>query len=182
MITITLPSAVLPAALPAALLAALLAATPAPAAQSGRKKAEEPAPKVDYSNVDPVVVPPAQLAVFTDAEFERRFAESYAADTDLEPKLADPEKKQMLAILKFIQEEKMGEAAALIEQTRSASSSAVFDFTLANIYFQDEKLDQAIAEYTVAVQKFPKFRRAWRNLALLHVRNGDVTKALPALV
>jgi tetratricopeptide (TPR) repeat protein len=149
-------------------------------AQSSKKKKEE-APKIDYSNVDPVVVPAAQLAVFTDADFERRFAESYAAETDIEPKLADPEKKQMLEVLKFIQAEKMGEAAALIEQTRTPTSSAVFDFTLANIYFQDEKFDKALTEYANAVQKFPKFRRAWRNLALIHVRNGDVVKALPAL-
>lgn len=59
--------------------------------------------------------------------------------------------------------------------------SAVFDFTLANIYFQQEKLEQAAAAYQSAVTKFPKFRRAWRNLALIHVRHNEFDKALPAL-
>jgi tetratricopeptide (TPR) repeat protein len=172
-------------ALAGALVAAVLAIAAPSNAQSGKRRTKEAdlpgLPAVDPASVDPVIVPPTQLAVFTDADFERRFAESYAAETDIEPKLADPEKKQMLEVLKLMQEEKMGEAAAAIEKLRSPSSSAVFDFTLANIYFQDEKLEQAVAEYTTAVQKFPKFRRAWRNLALIHVRNGDMVKALPAL-
>ncbi len=153
-------------------------------AQSSKKKKDSDLPglpAVDPATVDPIVIPPQQLAVFTNEDFERKFAESYAAETEIEPKLADPEKKQMLEVLKLMQAEKMGEAAAAIEKLRSPSSSAVFDFTLANMAFQNEDWAKALEEYTRAVQKFPKFRRAWRNLALIHVRNGDVVKALPAL-
>ena len=64
---------------------------------------------------------------------------------------------------------------------RTEASSAVFDFTLANIYFQGEDLERAIADYKRAVAKFPKFRRAWKNLALIYVRQGDFVRAVPAL-
>lgn len=167
-------------------LAVILSATTPLMAQSSKRKQKEQdlpgLPQIDPASIDPVIIPSGQLAVFTAEDFQRRFAESYAAETDIEPKLADPEKKQMVEVLKLLQVEKMGEAAAAIEKLRSPSSSAVFDFTLANIYFQDEKLDKAVVEYTTAVQKFPKFRRAWRNLALIQVRNGDMVKALPALI
>ncbi|NIP24949.1 MAG: hypothetical protein GWN67_11670 [Phycisphaerae bacterium] len=54
----------------------------------------------------------------------------------------------------------MDEAAGLLEKNLGEAASAVFDFTLANIYFQQKKLDQAATAYKVAVEKYPKFRRA----------------------
>jgi tetratricopeptide (TPR) repeat protein len=74
----------------------------------------------------------------------------------------------------------MEEAAQMLTKSRNVASSAVFDFTLANIYFQQDKLDEAAACYQAAVEKHPKFRRAWRNAGLVHIRQGDFAKALPA--
>lgn len=125
---------------------------------------------------------PAELSVFNDAAFERRFAESYLAETDIEPKLIEAERKVMLEVLKAIQADQMDQALALLEQTRSDASSATIDFTIANIHFQAERFDDAATAYEKAVEKFPKFRRAWKNLALIRVREGDFRKALPALV
>jgi len=148
------------------------------ALQSGRTSVPPPSPAEELPKI---ALSDAQRAVFGDDLFERRFAESYAAETDIEPKLLEPERKQMLEVLKFIQADKMAEAAALLQKTRTEASSAVIDFTLGNIAFQAEDFSTAVDEYNRAVQKFPKFRRAWRNLSLIHVRNGDLEKALPAL-
>jgi tetratricopeptide (TPR) repeat protein len=148
------------------------------ALQSGRTSVPPPVPAEELPKI---ALSDAQRAVFGDELFERRFAESYAAETDIEPKLLEPERKQMLEVLKFIQADKMAEAAALLQKTRTEASSAVIDFTLGNIAFQAEDFSTAVDEYNRAVQKFPKFRRAWRNLSLIHVRNGDLEKALPAL-
>jgi len=148
------------------------------ALQSGRTSVPPPSPAEELPKI---ALSDAQRAVFGDDLFERRFAESYAAETDIEPKLLEPERKQMLEVLKFIQADKLAEAAALLQKTRTEASSAVIDFTLGNIAFQAEDFSTAVDEYNRAVQKFPKFRRAWRNLSLIHVRNGDLEKALPAL-
>lgn len=75
----------------------------------------------------------------------------------------------------------MDKAVKLLQKNLGEASSAVFDFTLANIYFQQEKLDEASAAYLVAVKKHPKFRRAWRNLALIYIRQGDFANAAPAM-
>ena len=124
---------------------------------------------------------PTELAVFKDADFERQFVASYAAETDIEPKLAEPERKLMLEVLKLIQAEKTSEALDLLAKSRTEASSATVDFTIANLHFQAERFDKAAEEYEKAVAKFPKFRRAWKNLALIRVREGDFRKALPAL-
>ena len=148
------------------------------ALQSGKPAVSPPAPSEEFPKI---ALSDAQRAVFGDDLFERRFAESYAAETDIEPKLLDPERKGMLEVLKLIQADKMAEAAAMLQKMRTDASSAVLDFTLGNIAFQKEDFSTAIEEYNKSVQKFPRFRRAWRNLSLIHVRNGDLEKALPAL-
>jgi tetratricopeptide (TPR) repeat protein len=122
-----------------------------------------------------------ELEVWNSPAFQKRFAESYLAETEIEPTVTQSEREKMLDVLELISSDKMDEAAQLLQKNTKEASSAVFDFTLANIYFQQEQLDQAAAAYERAVKKFPKFRRAWKNLGLIHVRNEDFAKAIPAL-
>lgn len=135
------------------------------------------------------------LAVWNDPTFQKQFAESYMAETEIEPRVTIEERNQMLKVLELISADKLDEAARMIqkEMSRNKAASAVYDFTLANIYFQQadsetiteevktEIVQQAASSYLSAVEKYPKFRRAWRNLALIYVRNGEFEKSLPAL-
>lgn len=123
----------------------------------------------------------AELERWNSPEFQRRFTESYLADTEIEPSVTQREREKMLKILDLISSEKMDEAAKMLQKETDENSSAVFNFTLANIYFQQEQFEQAVEEYEKAVNKYPKFRRAWRNLGLIHVMNGEFQKAIPAL-
>ncbi len=123
----------------------------------------------------------SDLALWNSPEFRRRFIDSYIAETDIEPRVTADEREQMLKVLELISGDDMDDAVALLNKYRNAASSAVFDFTLGNIYFQRELLEQAAANYTEAVRKYPKFRRAWKNLGLIHVRREEYAKALPAL-
>lgn len=123
----------------------------------------------------------SELAIWNDPVFKKRFAESYLAETEIEPRVTASEYEQMQKVLALISSDKMDEAAQILAKSRNEAASAVFDFTLANIYFQQEKLDQAAAVYLTAVEKYPKFRRAWRNLGLIYVRQGEFEKAMPAL-
>jgi tetratricopeptide (TPR) repeat protein len=121
-----------------------------------------------------------ELSIWNDPAFQKQFINSYIAETDIEPRVTEAERVQMQKVLELISSDKMGEAAAMIEKTRNDAASAVFDFTLANIYFQQDKLDEAASAYQVAVTKYPKFRRAWRNLGLIYVRRSEFEKAIPA--
>ncbi len=122
-----------------------------------------------------------ELAIWNDPAFQRQFAQSYIAETDIEPRVTSVERDQMQKILDLISEDKMDKAENMLERERGRDANALFDFTLANIYFQQGKLDGAADAYTVAVEKYPKFRRAWKNLGLIHVRKNEYAEALPAL-
>jgi tetratricopeptide (TPR) repeat protein len=122
-----------------------------------------------------------ELELWSDPVFRRQLAESYMAETDIEPRVTVVEREQMQEILDLIAENELDEAVEQLEEERSEASSAVFDFTLANIHFQEDRLEPAAEAYRAAVDKFPRFRRAWRNLAMIHVRQGEFEQALPAL-
>jgi len=117
------------------------------------------------------------LGLWNDPGFRKRFNESYVAETDVEPRMTEKERSQLQEAVELIGEEKIDKAVTLLQKHGGPGASAVFDFTLANIYFQQEELYQASVSYSDAVEKYPKFRRAWKNLALVHVRRGDFDKA-----
>lgn len=123
----------------------------------------------------------AELETWNDPAFKKQYTESYIAETEIEPRVTQGEREHLQTILDLIASDQMDKAAALLEKNRGDAASAVFDFTLANIYFQQEQLEQAAAAYETAVQKYPKFRRAWRNLGLSYIRTNQFDKALPAL-
>ena len=120
------------------------------------------------------------LELWNDPAFRKRFTESYLAETDIEPRLTEQERTHLEKAVEYIGAEKVDKAVALLQKHGGEGASAVFDFTLANIYFQGEELYQASVAYSDAVVKYPKFRRAWKNLALVHVRRGDFDEAAAA--
>lgn len=119
--------------------------------------------------------------LWSDATFRRRLIESYASETDIEPRVTQLEREAMQKVLELISTEKLDAAIVELAKLRNEAASAVVDFTLANIHFQREELERAVPVYEAAVEKFPRFRRAWRNLALIHVRQSDHAKAATAL-
>ncbi len=121
------------------------------------------------------------LSVWRDPVFQKRFAESYMAETEIEPVVTTNERDVMLKVLELISQEKMGLALELLGEQKGEHTNAVFDFTAANIHFQNERLDAAVSSYKIAVAKYPRFRRAWKNLAMIRVRQNDFKNALPAL-
>lgn len=123
----------------------------------------------------------AELALWKDPKFRQRLVESYVAETDVEPPATAAEREQIQAVLGFMAADNMAEAARVLDLNRTPASSAQFDFLRAGIHFQQDRFAEAAAAYQAAVDKFPKFRRAWRQLGLAHARQGSFDKALPAL-
>ncbi len=123
---------------------------------------------------------PEELAIWRSDAFRRQFVESYAAESDIEPRLTTPERDLMQKVYDLISAEKPAEAMKLLEGARGDSVTAVVDFTIGNLHFQEERLEQASMAYRTAVGKFPKFRRAWRNFALVAVREAEWVAAIEA--
>ena len=146
---------------------------------AARKKSEIPlVPPTSY-------LTESELDIWNDPAFQKQFADSYIAETEIEPRVTEDEVEKMMDVMELMQADDLDGAVVLLQKeiNRNEAVSAVFDFTLANIYFQQEKLEQAAAGYEKAVsaEKYPKFRRAWRNLGLIYIRQGEFKKALTPL-
>lgn len=120
---------------------------------------------------------PWVLEIWNDPGFQKRFTESYLAETDIEPGLVTAERETMRQVMELHAGDQLDAAAELLQNARREDASAVLDFALGNIRFQQDRLDDAELAYRAAVQKFPKFRRAWGNLGQVHFRRGDFTSA-----
>ncbi len=77
-----------------------------------------------------------------------------------------------------MREQKIAEAVEMLEALQSDEASAIVDFMLGNIHFQAERYDEAADAYGKAVRKFKTFRRAWRNLGLIHLRQEKFQRAI----
>jgi len=121
-----------------------------------------------------------ELGSLRDPGFHQRFLESYLSDTETEPEVAADERETMQKLVELLGAEKLDEAAAVLAERRSPQATALFDFWRGNIHYQKEELQAAAAAYQVAVDKHPKFKRAWTNLAQVRYRQGDFAGAIPA--
>jgi len=117
-----------------------------------------------------------------DEQFQKAFMGSYGVKAEIEPRITVVEKQVMEKVLKHLSaENETQKAVDLLVKSITPASSALFDFTLANLYFQEDKLDEAVKFYTQATAKFPTFQRAYKNLGLIYVRQSKFEEAIAPL-
>ncbi len=58
--------------------------------------------------------------------------------------------------------------------------SAAFDLALGNLYYTESRMEEALARYESAVEKYPEFLRGWVNIAMIHYQNKDFARAATA--
>ncbi len=121
------------------------------------------------------------LEVLRSPGFRERLVQSYLAESDVEPPLTAAERKTLQAAIDLVATERAADAVAALERSRGPAASAQLDFTLANTLTQLDRLDEAAAAAGLAVQKFPRFRRAWAHLGMVQFRRGDFREAGRAL-
>ena len=170
--------------IPALLTMIGLACTGSLEAQSKRKGKtahEEMPPATAPATFAPVAENHALAGIWNDPEFTRRLIGSYGFHSELEPKLNAEEqlayRDKIVPLLREDPKKAIGELQSLIKP----GASAVFDFTLATIHFQNEEFPQAIELYEQALLKFPDYLRAQKNLAFALVRAGKNAEAIPHL-
>lgn len=118
--------------------------------------------------------------MWNDPEFVKGFVGSYQFLQGYEPEISNEEKESLRSLLDLIKSNPV-QAAQLLEPQIKPSSSAAFDFILANLHFQNGNLPKAKTFYTNATKKWPAFRRAYKNLALVLVQQGDFDAAIPVI-
>jgi len=118
-------------------------------------------------------------ALWNDPVFQRQFVGSYGINAEIEPRVT-PREIELLEEIRPLMAEDLAQAEATLVGKLKPDSSAILDFTLGNMRFQGDRLDEARADFERAVGKFPSFRRAWRNLGLIHARDGRYDDAIGA--
>ncbi len=117
---------------------------------------------------------PGELAaIWDDPVFQKQFIGSYGINADIEPRVT-PEEIALLEKVRPLMADNLPKAEALLNKQMKPDCSAILDFTLAGIQFQQDRIVEALGNYKRAVDKFPSFRRAWRNLGLIHVRRANL--------
>lgn len=125
--------------------------------------------------------PQAALDMWQEDSFQKSFVGSYGFNAEIEPRVTTTEREQLQEEIYPLLSGPSDEAIAAIEKIITDDSSAVFDFTLGNLHYQEGRMEQAAVHYETAIAKFPSFRRAHKNLGLIYVRNGRFEDALGSL-
>jgi tetratricopeptide (TPR) repeat protein len=119
-------------------------------------------------------------SVFEDPAWRQHFLGSYGFLSGAEPEITAEERLVLPEVLELM-ESNPSAAITLLEQRVGEGGSAALDFLLANLHFQNDEQEPAIRSYRTALEKFPDFRRAHKNLGLLYVQRGDFQNALQHL-
>jgi tetratricopeptide (TPR) repeat protein len=147
-----------------------------PAAPSGVATAPDAArPAVARS----AATEPDLAAMWADPVFQKQFVGGYGINADIEPRVT-PEEVAILEAVRPLMAENLAEAEATLKEQMQPDCSAILDFTLGGLQFQQDRLVEAQSSFQTAVGKFPSFRRAWRNLGLIHVRAGRYDEGIAA--
>ena len=116
-------------------------------------------------------------SLWQDPSFIKSFIGSYGFLAGAEPEISAEEVDALRDLIDIIGVRPKA-AIEQLEQQITAETSAAFDFILANLYFQEGNLPKAEKYYKTAIDKFPDFRRAYKNLGLLQAQDGNFEDAV----
>ncbi len=130
------------------------------------------------TGADPLPIDP----LWKSETFRKSITASYGIDSRIEPRITEDEAfylEKMAAAMAA--NDRPGAIKALTDSSLLEDSAAMI-FNLASLQVEDGKRDEAVVLFTSAIDKFPNFRDAHRNLAVVYVQLEDFEKAKIHLV
>ena len=119
------------------------------------------------------------LELWKDPNFAKFFLGTYSVFPDVEPPLNDKDRELLNKLLPMMS--KPMEAAGALVKMITKDTNAIFDLTLGNLYLENGQYEPAAQLFQRAVDKFPSFRRAWRGLGMVNVRQQKWVSAVTNL-
>jgi tetratricopeptide (TPR) repeat protein len=120
----------------------------------------------------------APASVWDNPVFQKRLLGSFGFSSEVEPPMSDNERSDYEQILPLIKDAPE-QALAYLEKLRALpDSSARFDFLIGNLHFQNNRKPKAAADFVKALEKFPDYRQAHANLAILYAQSGRHKEAV----
>ena len=122
---------------------------------------------------------PLSENTWSNPEFVDRFMGSYGIDTAKSPSISGEEAEVFRQVAKSGY--KIDTAIKILSKAINTESSGAMDFALANFLLQKGDIGLAIDSFAVAIDKFPNFGRAYKNIGLAYIQQNNYGKALPNL-
>ncbi len=119
---------------------------------------------------------------WNDQNFLKSFNSSYKINAHIEPTVNAEQRAVLVSIQGLMAKEQYKVAATKIEESPLTSKSAILLYNLANIYFELSEFENAEKYYLAALQHYPSFRRAHKNLGMIRMRLDKPKEAMASLV
>lgn len=120
-------------------------------------------------------------AEWNSPEFQKRLLGSYGMKPDVEPRMTPEEQALYRDKIVPLMRGEPSKAIEALKDRAKPGASAQFDFALGNVYFQNDDLTNAIGAFSAALDKFPDFLRAQKNLGFALLRAGRYDEAIKPL-
>lgn len=111
--------------------------------------------------------------------FQKHLLGSFGINSNIEPDFRDEnESADYEQIVKVMQTQPAAAMQALQKLAGIKGASARIDFALGNLLFQADRREEAESWFKRAIEKFPNYRQALNNLAILYVQSGKPKEAV----
>ena len=108
--------------------------------------------------------------------FVQSFMGDYGFRSEVEPRISKSESFILREVIAK-SENNLEEAIVYLEEKIEDDSSAALDFALGTMYYQSNRLTRSAQAYSQAIEKFPSFLRAHKNLGLVNVSLDNLETA-----
>ncbi len=116
-----------------------------------------------------------QASYWKDAAFLKSFNGTYRVQSQVEPYVETAERDLFVSIQPLMAEGKREEALKVL--TQSKLKTAAVEFNRGNLYFELGEDEEALKRYQLAIELYPSFLRAHRNLGLVYARLEKLSEA-----
>jgi tetratricopeptide (TPR) repeat protein len=111
--------------------------------------------------------------------FQKHLVGSFGINSEIEPPFRDEnESADYEQISKLIQSDADKALDYLLKLSAVPGASARMEFAIGNILFQKDRRGEAEKFFLKAIEKFPDYRQAHNNLAILYVQGGNHAKSI----
>lgn len=113
--------------------------------------------------------------------FRRTFTGSYGVDSRIEPAITTDEAGVLEKVASEMDDKDREGAIAALTGSELLGKSAALMFNLGNLRFEEGKLEDAVENFEKAIELYPNFRDAHRNLAVVMIQQDEFEEAEPHL-
>jgi tetratricopeptide (TPR) repeat protein len=126
-------------------------------------------------------VPAESRDFWSEPAFREQFLGTYGVLGEAEPRATPAERETLEKIIPLMADDPQQAMQLLGAAIQAGQTGPTLEFTLGNLHFQRDELEEAARWYRSALDRFPNYVRAHKNLGLVQFRNGQMAEAAASL-